>query len=67
METDDDNPPGIYAHTYRSAKSFGERYEYIAISELLKRGFDVYKNLVDDQALGEILGYRVIIRQAQYF
>lgn len=41
--------------SYRSTKSFGERYEYIAISELLKRGHDVYKTLVDDQGIDCII------------
>jgi hypothetical protein len=34
--------------TFRSSASFGKRQEYIAIAELLKRGFDVYMTLVDD-------------------
>ncbi len=37
--------------SYRTSKSYGERQEYAAISELLKRGFDVYKTLVDDQQI----------------
>lgn len=32
---------------YRDSSSFGKRQEYIAIAELLKRGFDVYMTLVD--------------------
>jgi len=40
---------------YRSLKSFGERIEYVVIGELLKRGFDVYKTLVDDQQIDCIL------------
>ena len=42
---------------YRSAKSFGERIEYVVIGELLKRGFDVYKTLVDDQQIDCILRF----------
>ena len=34
---------------YRHRASFGKRQEYIAIAELLKRGYDVYIPLVDDQ------------------
>jgi hypothetical protein len=37
--------------TYRSTASFGKRQEYIAVAELLKRGFDVYMTLVDDQQI----------------
>ena len=37
--------------SYRNSKSFGERYEYRAISELLENGYDVYKTLVDDQGI----------------
>jgi len=35
--------------TFRHRASFGKRQEYIAIGELLRRGFDVYIPLVDDQ------------------
>ena len=38
-------------HTFRSTASFGKRQEYIAVAELLKRGFDVYMTLVDDQQI----------------
>lgn len=41
--------------SYRSSKSFGERYEYRAISELLEHGYDVYKTLVDDQGIDCII------------
>jgi hypothetical protein len=34
--------------SFRSSASFGKRQEYIAIAELLRRGFDVYMTLVDD-------------------
>lgn len=33
---------------YRDSASFGKRQEFVAISELLRRGFDVYLTLVDD-------------------
>lgn len=36
---------------FRSTASFGKRQEYIAIAELLRRGFDVYMTLVDDQQI----------------
>src|SRR5262245_11654046 len=36
---------------YRSTASFGKRQEYVAVAELLKRGFDVYMTLVDDQQI----------------
>ena len=41
--------------TYRTLASFGKRQEFIAISELLKRGFDVYIPLVDDQQVDCII------------
>ena len=37
--------------SFRSSASFGKRQEYIAVAELLKRGFDVYMTLVDDQQI----------------
>lgn len=37
--------------THRSTASFGKRQEYIAVGELLRRGFDVYMTLVDDQQI----------------
>ncbi len=37
--------------TFRSSGSFGKRQEFVAISELLRRGFDVYLTLVDDQGI----------------
>lgn len=36
---------------YRNRASFGKRQEFIAIAELLRRGFDVYNTLVDDQQI----------------
>lgn len=36
---------------YRDTASFGKRQEYSVIAELLKRGFDVYMTLVDDQGI----------------
>ena len=41
--------------SYRTSKSFGERQEYVVISELLRRGYDVYKTLVDDQGIDCII------------
>lgn len=38
-------------NTYRDTASFGRRHEYIAAAELLRRGFDVYMTLVDDQGI----------------
>ena len=37
--------------SYRSSASFGKRQEYIAVAELLRRGYDVYMTLVDDQQI----------------
>jgi hypothetical protein len=37
--------------SFRSSASFGKRQEYVAIAELLKRGYDVYLTLVDDQGI----------------
>lgn len=36
---------------FRDSASFGKRQEYSAVAELLKRGFDVYMTLVDDQGI----------------
>lgn len=36
---------------YRNAASYGKRQEFVMMSELLKRGFDVYMTLVDDQGI----------------
>jgi hypothetical protein len=36
---------------YRSTASFGKRQEFVAVAELLRRGFDVYMTLVDDQQI----------------
>ena len=36
---------------YRDSASFGKRQEYVVIAELLKRGYDVYMPLVDDQGI----------------
>ncbi len=41
----------LKSHAYRDTASFGRRQEYIAAAELLKRGFDVYMTLVDDQGI----------------
>ncbi|AVQ98363.1 hypothetical protein OBCHQ24_04835 [Oceanobacillus iheyensis] len=40
---------------YRDSASYGKRQEYIAVSELLKRDFDVYMTLVDDQGIDCII------------
>ena len=36
---------------YRDTASFGKRREYIVVAQLLRRGFDVYMTLVDDQGI----------------
>jgi hypothetical protein len=36
---------------YRDSASFGKRQEYSVVGQLLRRGFDVYMTLVDDQAI----------------
>ena len=36
---------------FRNSASFGKRQEYTVIAELLRRGFDVYATLVDDQGI----------------
>jgi hypothetical protein len=41
--------------THRSSASFGKRQEYVAIAELLRRDFDVYMTLVDDQQIDCII------------
>lgn len=40
---------------YRSSASFGKRQEFVAMAELLRRGFDVYLTLVDDQQIDCII------------
>lgn len=40
---------------YRHTASFGKRQEFVLMSELLKRGFDVYMTLVDDQGIDCII------------
>lgn len=49
--------------SYRHAASFGKRQEFGAIAELLRRNYDVYLTLVDDQ------GIDCIVRQGpnKYF
>ena len=48
---------------FRHSGSFGKRQEFGAIAELLRRGYDVYVTLVDDQ------GIDCIVRQGprRYF
>jgi len=41
--------------SHRSTASFGKRQEYIAVAELLRRKFDVYMTLVDDQQIDCII------------
>lgn len=40
---------------FRSSASFGKRQEFVAVAELLRRGFDVYMTLVDDQQIDCII------------
>lgn len=40
---------------FRSSASFGKRQEFVAIAELLRRNFDVYLTLVDDQQIDCII------------
>ncbi len=42
---------------YRSTASFGKRQEYIVVAELLKRNFNVYMTLVDDQGIDCIVRF----------
>lgn len=51
------------ATNYRHTASFGKRQEFVAIAELLRRNYDVYLTLVDDQ------GIDCVIRQGpnKYF
>ena len=37
--------------SFRDFASFGKRQEFIVIAELLRRGYDVYQTLVDDQQI----------------
>lgn len=41
--------------SFRSSASFGKRQEFVAIAELMKRNYDVYLTLVDDQQIDCIL------------
>jgi hypothetical protein len=41
--------------SYRDTASFGKRQEFIVIAELLRRGFDVYLTLVDDQGISSVI------------
>lgn len=43
---------------YRNRVSFGKRQEFIAIAELLRRGYDVYIPLVDDQQIDCVIRCR---------
>jgi len=44
---------------YRDSASFGKRQEFVAIAELLRRGFDVYLTLVDDLQIDCIIPQEV--------
>ena len=46
---------GLTQGKYRHRASFGKRQEYIAVAELLRRGYDVYMPLVDDQQIDCII------------
>ena len=46
-----DNSLIAISKPYRHSASFGKRQEFVAIAELLRRGFDVYLTLVDDQGI----------------
>ena len=39
----------------KSSASFGKRIEYVVIGELLRRGYDIYQTLVDDQGIDCVL------------
>ena len=41
--------------SFRSSASFGKRQEFVAIAELMKRNYDVYLTLVEDQQIDCIL------------
>jgi hypothetical protein len=45
--------------THRSTASVGKRQESIAVAELLRRGFDVYMTLVDDQQIDGLVRFWV--------
>lgn len=40
---------------YRSSASFGKRQEFVVIAELLRKNYDVYLTLVDDQGIDCII------------
>jgi hypothetical protein len=46
---------GVGMPSHRSTSSFGKRQEFGAIAELLKRDYDVYLTLVDDQQIDCII------------
>jgi hypothetical protein len=47
-----DMPPAPpIAGAFRDRASFGKRMEFVVIAELLRRGYDVYQTLVDDQGI----------------
>ena len=42
---------------FRHTASFGKRQEFVVIAELLKRGYDIYLTLVDDQQIDCVIRY----------
>lgn len=42
---------------FRSSASFGKRQEFVVFGELLRRGFDVYLTLIDDQQIDCIVRF----------
>jgi hypothetical protein len=44
---------------FRQPASFGKRQEFVAMAELLRRGYDVYLTLVDDQQIDCIVRQEV--------
>jgi len=49
---------------FRDTASFGKRQEFVAIAELLHRGFDVYATLVDDRQIDCVIRNEVDGRPA---
>ena len=42
----------------KSSASFGKRIEYVVIGELLRRNYDIYQTLVDDQGIDCVLRHK---------
>jgi hypothetical protein len=51
---------------FRPAAAFGKRQEFVAIAELLRRDFDVYLTLVDDQQIDCIIRQKKKDGQLRY-